>query len=159
MPSGRSRPQGVLAQGVVTGKSLNAVTVLDHSGGARLVIVPTTTVVTGQRTSFAAIIPNDVVRVEGTVNSDNSITARQIEVVFASGYQVTGRITFKSQTPQFLIVNNALSVNVASDTRIIAGGQMRSFADLQVGQTITVSGTPVTVAGATVGVNARVITY
>lgn len=158
-PQPQPVPQGLVAQGVVTGKSLNALTILDRGGVTRFVIVPATAVVTGQRTSFAAIVPNDVVRVEGVANSDNSITARQVEVVFAGAYQITGRITLKSPTPQFLIVNGSQSVNVASDTRIISGGQLRSFADLQVGQTVTVSGTPITIAGATIGVNAHVITF
>ncbi len=158
-PQPQPVPQGLVAQGVVTGKSLNALTILDRGGATRFVVVPATAVVTGQRTSFAAIVPNDVVRVEGVANSDNSITARQVEVVFAGAYQITGRITLKSPTPQFLIINGSQSVNVASDTRIISGGQLRSFADLQVGQTVTVSGTPITIAGATIGVNAHVITF
>ncbi len=153
------RPQGLIAQGVVTARNQNALAIIGADNVPRLVIVPSTTVVTGQRTSFAAIVPNDVVRVEGTVNADNSLTARQIEVVFASGFQLIGRITFKSSTPQFLVINNSQTVNVAGDTRIISGAVQRSFADLQVGQTVTVVGTPMTVAGVTVGVNARVITF
>ena len=152
-------PQGLEAQGVVVAKSSGTLTIVEPGGASRLVIVPATVVVTGQRNSFAAIILNDTVRVEGTVNADNSITARQIEVVFANAFQIIGRITFKSALPQFLIVNNSTSVNVAGDTRIVSGGQLRSFADLQVGQTITVTGTPVTVGGATLGVNAKVIAF
>lgn len=158
-PQPQPRPQGLIAQGVVTARNQNALAIIGADNVRRLVIVPSTTVVTGQRTSFAAIVPNDVVRVEGTVNADNSLTARQIEVVFASGFQLTGRITFKNSMPQFLVINNSQTVNVAGDTRIISGAVQRSFADLQVGQTVTVVGTPMTVAGITVGVNARVITF
>jgi uncharacterized protein DUF5666 len=152
-------PQGLVAQGVVVAKGSGTLTIVEPGRASRLIIVPTNAVVTGQRNSFAAIILSDAVRVEGTVNPDNSVTARQIEVVFANAFQLTGRITFKGALPQFLIVNNSTSVNVAGDTRIISGGQLRSFADLQVGQTITVTGTPVTVGGATIGVNAKVITF
>jgi hypothetical protein len=152
--------EGLVAQGVVIARSRDTLTILEPGGASRLVIVPATVVVTGQRNSFAAIVLNDTARVEGTVNSDNSsITARQIEVVFANAFQIIGRITFKSAFPQFLIVNNSTSVNVAGDTRIVSGGQLRSFADLQVGQTITVSGTPMTAGGATIGVNAKVIAF
>lgn len=152
-------PQDLVAQGVVVAKNSGTLTIVEPGGASRLVIVPATVVVTGQRTSFAAVLLDDTVRVEGTENADNSITARQIEVVFANAFQIIGRITFKSVLPQFLIVNNSTSVNVAGDTRIVSGGQLRSFADLQVGQTITVSGTPMTVGGATIGVNAKVIAF
>ncbi len=152
-------PQGLVAQGVVVSKNSGTLTIVEPDGASRLVIVPATVVVTGQRTSFAAILLNDTVRVEGTVNADSSIMARQVEVVFANAFQITGRITFKSALPQFLIVNNSTSVNVAGDTRIVSGGQLRSFADLQVGQTITVTGTPLTVGPATIGVNAKVIAF
>ncbi len=152
-------PQGLVAQGVVVGRSANTLTVLDRGGATHVVIVPANAVVTGQRSAFAQIIPNDVVRVEGTVNPDNTVTARQVEVLFAGAYQVSGRITFKSPNQQFLLINSTMSVNIAPDTRIISGGQLRSFNDMQTGQTITVTGTPVAVAGITVGINAHVITF
>jgi len=151
--------QDLVTQGVVIARSSDTLTIVEPGGASRFVVVPATAVVTGQRHSFAAIVLDDIARVEGTVNADNSITARQIEVVFANAFQISGRITFKSAFPQFLIINNSTSVNVAGDTRIISGGQLRSFADLQVGQTITVSGTPMTVGGATIGVNAKVIAF
>jgi len=152
-------PQGLVAQGVVVGRSANTLTVLDRGGATRVVIVPGNAVITGQRSAFAQIIPNDVVRVEGTVNPDNTVTARQVEVLFAGAYQVSGRITFKSPNQQFLLINNTMSVNIAPDTRIISGGQLRSFNDMQTGQTVTVTGTPITVAGITVGISAHVITF
>ncbi len=152
-------PQELVPPGVVVGKSSSTLTVLDRDGGARVVLVPADTAVTGQRTSFAAIIPNDVVRVEGIVNADNTVTAWRIDVVFAGAYQVLGRITFKSPNQQLLIVNNLVSVNVAPDTRIISDGRPRSLNDLQVGQTVIVIGTPVIIAGVMVAVNAHVITF
>lgn len=73
---------------------------------------------------------------------------------------VTGVVTVKSTIgPQFLILNNALAVSVSSDTIVTSGGQRKSYADLRVGQTLTVSGTPITVGGVTIGINARVISF
>jgi hypothetical protein len=162
-----ARPsQGVVAQGVVSAKSFNHLTVVGSDGITRTVIATSATPVRGQRTSFNAIQPNDVVVVQGSVNADGTVSARQIEVVFASGgtafngggTQRTGVITAKSTTGgQFLILDNSFAVNISGDTRILWGGQLRSFGDLQVGQRITVSGDPIRVGGITVGINARVI--
>lgn len=153
-------PQGVVAQGVVTAKGGSTLTVVGADGVTRVVLVTAATDVRGQRNSFAAIQPTDVVVVQGTMNADGTVSARQIEVVFAGGTQMSGVITAKSTLgPQFLILNNSLAVSIAGDTRIISGGHLRSFADLQVGQTITVSGDPIRVGGITVGINARVISF
>ena len=149
----------VVAQGVVTSRSLSTLSVLGATGGARVVLVAPGTRVTGQRSSATAIIPDDVVRVDGVLNTDGSVTARQIDVVFATGYQVTGRITQKGANGQFLILDNRFAVNIASDTRVISRGQARSFSDLQVGQSVTAVGTPITVAGFTIGENAKVILF
>jgi len=164
--AGRPDFQGVEAQGVVTAKGFNTLTVVSGNGVARTVLVTPATDVRGQRNSFAAIQPNDVVVVQGNVNADGTVSASRIEVVFASGgtafnggpAQRTGVITAKSSTgPQFLIIDNSFAVNISSDTRILWGGQLRSFADLQVGQRVMVSGDPIRVGGITVGINARVI--
>jgi hypothetical protein len=158
--------RGVVAQGVVSAKSFNHLTVVGSDGVTRVVLVTPATDVRGQRNSFGAIQTNDVVVVQGTVNADGSVSARQIEVVFASGgtafngggTQRTGVITAKSTTGgQFLILDNSFAVNISGDTRILWGGQLRSFGDLQVGQRVTVSGDPIRVGGITVGINARVI--
>ncbi|MGH2360546.1 MAG: DUF5666 domain-containing protein, partial [bacterium] len=163
---GRPDFQGVEAQGVVTSKGFNTLTVVSGNGITRTVLVTPATEVRGQRNSFAAIQTNDVVVVQGNVNADGTVSASRIEVVFASGgtafnggsTQRTGVITAKSSTGgQFLILDNSFAVNVSGDTRILWGGQLRSFADLQVGQRVMVSGDPIRVGGITVGINARVI--
>lgn len=163
---GRPDFQGVEAQGVVTSKGFNTLTVVSGNGITRTVLVTPGTEVRGQRNSFAAIQTNDVVVVQGNVNADGTVSASRIEVVFASGgtafnggsTQRTGVITAKSTTGgQFLILDNSFAVNVSGDTRILWGGQLRSFADLQVGQRVMVSGDPIRVGGVTVGINARVI--
>lgn len=158
--AGPPEPEGVVAQGVVTAKGANTLAVVGSDGVTRIVLVTAATNIRGRRNSFAEIQPTDVVVVQGTVNADGTVLARRIEVVFAGGTQMSGVITAKSSVgPQFLIMNNSIAVNVSGDTRIISGGFLRSFNDLQVGQTITVSGEPVRIGGVTVGINARVITF
>ncbi|MBI2247254.1 MAG: hypothetical protein HYU65_04905 [Armatimonadetes bacterium] len=158
--AGPPEPEGVVAQGVVSAKGANTLAVVGSDGVTRIVLVTAATDIRGRRNSFAEIQPTDVVVVQGTVNADGTVLARRIEVVFAGGTQMSGVITAKSSVgPQFLIMNNSIAVNVSGDTRIISGGFLRSFNDLQVGQTITVSGEPVRIGGVTVGINARVITF
>ena len=153
-------PQGVVAQGVVTAKGGSTLTVVGGDGVTKVVLVTAATDVRGQRNSFAAIQTTDVVVVQGTMNADGTVSARRIEVVFAGGTQMPGVITAKSTVgPQFLILNNSLAVSIAGDTRIVSGGHLRSFTDLQVGQTITVSGDPIRIGGVMVGINARVISF
>lgn len=148
---------GLAAQGVVVGKTRSTLTVLDDTGTAHLIVVPMGIAVMGRRASFASIAQNDIVRVDGVVNSDDSVTAQQIEVVFVAAYQVTGRVTQKG--PQFIIINKTLPVNIGPDTLLISGSRPRSFDDLRVGQLVTASGTPITIAGFMIGVNARVIVF
>lgn len=153
-------PVGAVASGVVTVKGFSSLVILGADGFPRTVLITPSTEFRGQRTSFATVQAGDSVVVQGTVNADGSIVARRVETTFTGGATTTGVITAKSSIgPQFLILNNALAVNVSSDTRIISGGQLRAFGDLQVGQMVTVTGNPITVAGVTVAINARVITF
>ncbi|SRR5579884_17974 len=153
-------PGGLAVQGIVVGRSRASLTVADSSGSARVVRAAPATQVTGQRSSFGAIALGDVVQVQGVATADGTVAAQQIDVVSVNGYQVSGRITAKSPgLPRYLVLDNRLSVGVGPEAQILSGSQPRSFADLQLGQTVTVVGTPVTVGGLVVGVNARVITY
>jgi hypothetical protein len=148
---------GLAAQGVVVGKTRSTLTVLDDTGTAHLIVVPMGIAVMGRRASFASIAQNDIVRVDGVANADGSVTAQQLEVVFVAAYQVTGRVT--QMGPQFIIINKTLPVNIGPDTLLISGSRPRSFDDLRVGQLVTASGTPITIAGFMIGVNARVILF
>lgn len=152
-------PPRAAASGVVTARGVSSLVIVSAEGTRTILITPTTEF-RGQRTSFAAIQAGDMVVVQGTVNADGSIVARRVETTFTGGVTMSGVITTKSSIgPQFLILNNSLAVNVSGDTRILSGGHLRSFGDLQVGQSIAVTGNPVTVAGVTVAINARVITF
>ncbi len=154
------QPPNAAATGVVTAKGASSLVIAGTDGGNRVILITPSTDFRGQRASFAAIQPGDMVVVQGTVNADGSIVARQIETTFSAGTTISGVVTAKSTVgPMFLILNNSLAVNVSADTRIVSGGQSRSFADLQVGQTVTVMGTPISVGGVTVGINARVIMF
>lgn len=151
-------PAGTLISGVVVAKGSNSLIVLAGDGSTRTVLATSTTAVRGQRNTFAEIQVTDSVAVQGTVAQDGTITATQIEVIGA-GAQFTGVIAVKSTTPRFLLLTNGMAVSVADDTMIVSGGQRRSYADLAVGQSVTIAGTPITIGPVTIGVNARVISF
>lgn len=70
------------AKGFVMGKTATSLTLL-ASDKRVMVVISNNTRVLGQRDSFAAIVPNDVVRAEGRTVG-NRLLADRIEVVFAA---------------------------------------------------------------------------
>lgn len=147
------------ASGVVTTKGANSLMILAN-GTPRAILITPSTEFRGHRSWFGAVQPGDFVMVQGTVNADGSIVARRVETTISGGTTLSGQITSKSAIGSlFLILNNSIAVNVAGDTQVISLGQIRSFHDLQVGQTITVTGSPIVIGGVTVAINARTITF
>jgi hypothetical protein len=147
------------ASGVVTTKGANSLVILAN-GTPRAILITPSTEFRGHRNWFGAVQPGDFVMVGGTVNADGSIVARRVETTISGGTTLSGQITSKSAVGSlFLILNNSIAVNVAGDTQVISFGQIRSFHDLQVGQTITVTGSPIVIGGVTVAINARTITF
>ncbi len=76
-------PFNVVARGVVTARGFASLVVVSD-GVSRTILVSPATVVVGRRRSFAEIRPGDVVLVQGIVNADGTIVARQIEVTFTN---------------------------------------------------------------------------
>lgn len=148
-----------VASGVVTSKGANSLVILANRTPRAILITPSTEF-RGQRNWFGAVQPGDFVMVGGTVNADGSVVARRVETTISGGTTLSGQITLKSSAESvFLILNHSIAVNVASDTQITSFGQIRSLHDLQVGQTITVTGSPIVIGGVTVAINARTITF
>jgi len=147
------------ASGVVTTKGANSLVILAN-GTPRAILITPSTEFRGQRNWFGAVQAGDFVMVQGTVNSDGSIAARRVETTLSGGTTISGQITSKSAVGSlFLILNNSIAVNMAGDTQVISFGQIRSFHDLRVGQTITVTGSPIVIGGVTVAINARTIIF
>ncbi len=163
-----TRGQEVQFQGIVVAKGDRSLSVRLDSGRIRTVLVTSSTDLSGRAATFRAIKVGDLVSVRGTVNADGSVTARRITVLTegassnqtANQTRVTGVIVVKNSTAaRFLILSTGLAVSVSDSTKILSGGRSRSFDDLKIGMTITVSGSPMTIAGYTVGLNARVINF
>ncbi|HEY3248029.1 MAG TPA: DUF5666 domain-containing protein [bacterium] len=162
--TGRDTAQGqsVDFQGVVIEKGNRSLRVRQTNGNVRTVLVTSNTEITGRVDSFRDIRVNDPVDVRGTLNADGSVVARRIAVLRSTANEtsISGTIALKNSTgARFLILNSGLAVSVSENTRIVSGGRTRSFDDLRTGMTITVQGSPITVSGLTVGINARLITY
>lgn len=154
--------QVVQVEGVVIDKGDRSLRVRQANGTVRTVLVTSTTDITGRVSTFRQIRVGDIVVVHGTVNADGTIVARRIDVLRSSAGEttVTGTIVLKNTVgSQFVILNTGQAIGITDATQITSGGRRRSFDDLRIGMTITVVGAPMTVAGVTVGINARRITY
>jgi hypothetical protein len=172
--SGLQTAQGesVRFQGVVTEKGNRALRVRQANGNIRTVLVTSTTEITGRVRTYGDIRVGDLVDVRGTLNADGSVAARQINLLRSSAGgsnvapsiagqpSISGTIVLKNTTgARFLILSSGQAVSVSDVTQIVSGGRARSFDDLRMGMTITVYGTPITLSGLTLGINALLITY
>jgi hypothetical protein len=161
--------QSVQVQGVVIEKGNRSLRVRQTNSNVRIVLVTSTTNITGRVSAFRDIRISDVVDVRGTLNADGSVVARAITVARTTagaaslgigGTTVGGTIVFKNTTGvRFLLLSNGQAVSVSDATQILSGGRLRSFDDLRTGMSITVFGSPITMSGLTLGINALVITY
>lgn len=154
--------QVVQFQGIVIDKGDRSLRVRQTNGTVRTVLVTSTTDITGRVATFRAIRINDLVVVRGTVNADGTVVARRIDVLRSAAGEstITGTIVLKNAVGgRFVLLNSGQAVSVSETTQIVSGGRLRSFEDLQIGMTITVIGSPMTVAGVLVGINARLITF
>lgn len=70
-------------KGFVAAKTEQSMMVLESSSTIQVVVTEKTQVV-GQRTSFAKIAIDDVVRVEGSMTADRRLLANRIEVLLAA---------------------------------------------------------------------------
>lgn len=80
-PSDRSG--NIVVQGVLIAKGAGLIIVVDSSGVTRIVLVATATVVSGRRSTVAALQPNDALSIVGVMNPDGKFAAREIRVTGA----------------------------------------------------------------------------
>jgi len=163
--------QGIQFQGIVIETGNRSLRVRQTNGSLRTVLVTPTTEITGRVSAYRDVRAGDPVEVRGTLNSDGSVAATRIIVLRPSSLRpgagatpdegaLGGTIVLKNSTgARFLILSSGLAVSVSDATRIVSGGRLRSFDDLRIGMAITVYGTPITLSGRTLGVNAVLITY
>lgn len=92
----------VIAKGFVAAKNDTTLTLLE-SNRRVVVTVSSNTRILGQRDSFAAIVPNDVVRAEGRMVG-NRLVADRVEVVLAAD-RLRGEPQKKGQTTDVFTID------------------------------------------------------
>ncbi len=123
-------------RGVVLAQSGSTLSVLDERNILYTVLVTGTTVVTG-----GAALPHAVVQVDGVRNSDGSVSARTLRVLFdpRNGTRVSGRIA--ATWPELgLVLGDGTVVVVTEQTWIVRGTTLRPSAALAPGAAVTVLG-------------------
>lgn len=125
-------------QGVVLSQAGATVTVLAESNTVTTVLITGTTEVTGA----ATLARLTLVEIRGTRNSDGSVSARAITVLFdpRQGTRVAGRIGLLWPEVGFMLADGTM-VTLGEETWIIRGTALRSAAALAPGLTVIVHGT------------------
>lgn len=165
-PPARPAPATSLAApsplwGAVVRRSRGALELLTRQGTRRSVILTAATTVrsaTGSPVPPSGIEPYDVLRVEGTVNSDGSIVATRIdvEVRAASAAQVSGAVEQVLGEVEGLMVGGVM-VPVPPGCYFIRGVGTGAFGQLAPGQLVTVYGAAIAAGGLPIGLVARVV--
>lgn len=125
-------------QGIVLSQAGATVTVLAESNTVTTVLITGTTEVTGAVTLARLTL----VEIRGTRNSDGSVSARAITVLFdpRGGTRVAGRIGLLWPEVGFMLADGTM-VTLGEETWIIRGTALRSAAALAPGLTVIVHGT------------------
>ncbi len=134
-PARPVREAGVL-RGLVVALNGNTVSVLGEGNVVTTVLITGTTVISG-----GAILPRSVVQVEGTRNSDGSLSARSLKVLFdpRAAIRVTGRIAQQWPGVGFVLADGTV-VTLSEDSWIVRGTALRAAAALIPGAVVTVLG-------------------
>ncbi len=158
-PEGRATSGGGVA-GVVVQRSGTTLELLtDHAARRSAVLTPATVILGGGHPRPASGVgPYDILRVEGSVNSDGSIAATRITVVFdaASAVQVSGPVQEHVSGTGGIVVNGTM-VTTSAETYILHNALRATFDQIVPGRPVTVYGVPVTAGPTPVGVAARVV--
>ncbi len=148
------------APGVVVQRSGPVLTLLTPTGAKRNVVLTAATTVRlrGQPGAGAAIAPYDVLRVEGSVNSDGSLAATRIDVEFgaATAAQISGPVEQTLSGLGGLVVVGTMIATFAG-TYVVRRTERATFAQIPTGGLITVYGSTITAGSTPVGLEARVI--
>lgn len=158
LSTGASDSGGV--SGAVLRASGGMIELSTSQGSRRSVIVTGATAVRSASGAVAAgsIAPYDVVRVEGTVNSDGSVAATRIDVELdvAGAAQVSGTLDQVFGGVEGLVVGGVM-VPISPGCYFIKGSGPSAFKQLMPGQPVTVYGASITNGTTPVGLRARVV--
>ena len=143
------------------GRSGGMLELLTLQGIRRSVIVTGVTAVvsaTGGPIPASAIGPYDVLKVDGTVNSDGSVAATRIDVDVEAAVapRVSGTVDEVVGDVDSLVVGGVM-VAIPPGCYFIKGSGPGAFRQLAPGQAVTVYGTTISAGSTPIGLRARVI--
>jgi hypothetical protein len=152
-------PGGV--SGAVLRRAGGVLEVVTIQGARRSVILTGATAVrnaSGASVPLSAIAPYDIVRVDGAVNSDGSVSATRIEVELeaTSAWQVSGAVDLVIGEVGGLAIGGVM-IPIPWACYFIKGSGPGAFKELAPGQTVTVYGTAIVAGTTPIGVRARVV--
>lgn len=163
--SGSARPSTAWAPAGITGAVVHAAVsmleLLTASGTVRKVIVTSATTIrnmSGVVVRGAAIAPYDVVRVEGTINSDGSVAATRIDVEMeaATAAQVSGSVDQVFEEVGAFVMGG-VAIAVAPGSYYFKGSAPSAWQQVVPGQPAVAYGVPIVSGTTAVGLRARVI--
>ena len=174
MPQFRARPAPAVSivpqpgiSGVVIRSLGGVLDVLTPRGVRRSVIVTGATAVRSSGGEYQSagigggppgIAPFDLIKVEGTVNSDGSIASTHIEIELAAAgaAQVSGAVSKSFGDVDGLVVGGVM-VAASGETYFLRGIDPAAFGGLAPGQAVTVYGTPISMGSVPIGLRARLV--
>jgi hypothetical protein len=156
----RAAPASPLA-GVVLRRSATMIQILTPQGTPRGIIVTGATAVhdpAGALLPLAALAAYDVLRVEGTVNSDGSVAATRIDLEMQASRtaQVSGTVSRLVPGIEGLVVGGIM-VALAPGSYLVKGAGALPFSALAVGERLVVYGTPIMAGSTPLGLRGRVV--
>jgi hypothetical protein len=152
-------PSGV--SGTVLRPGSRVLEVLTVQGARRSIIVTGATVVhnaSGATEPVTSVEPYDIVRIEGTINSDGSVAATRIDVEMeaAVASQVSGSVDLVIGEVEGFVVGGVM-VPTSPGCYFVQRSGPGSFKQLAPGQPVTVYGTPIFAGSTPIGLRARVV--
>jgi Domain of unknown function (DUF5666) len=158
-PATTETPAGVT--GAVMHAAMSMLELLTAQGASRKVIVTSATTIrnaSGAVMRGAAIAPYDILRVEGTVNSDGSVAATRVDVEMeaATAAQVSGSVDQAFDDVGGLIMGG-VAVAIAPGSFYFKGSGPGAWQQLVPGQPAVAYGAPIVSGNVLLGLRARVI--
>lgn len=148
------------ATGVVLQRSGQTLALLTSSGARRSIVITAATLVRagGRALDAASLVPYDVLRVDGVLNSDGSVAATRIDVQFAaaSSAYVGGQVEEQVRELGALVVDGTM-ICMSADTYVIYHNARGSAAEITPARAVTIYGTPMKYGSTPVGLAARVV--
>jgi hypothetical protein len=156
VPPGGAAPDGLA--GVVAARSGSTLDVITDAGVRRAVLLTAATQVRAGGSAAVGVAPFDLVRIDGSVNSDGSIVAGRVLIDFiaSDSAQVSGPVEYVRSDLGGLVVGGTM-VCTSAETYFVRGVSRLAITGLPAARPVTVYGVPIVAGRTPVGLAARVV--